>query len=88
MPEPTRCYDVLLARPAQGPAVLATAGDADLATVAFHAQLARLRHRRERGELALRVREETTRTLLREPLDPRPALLLPFRGVRGRAGAP
>jgi hypothetical protein len=79
VPEPSLAYDVVFAVPAQEPTVLATASDADCATVAFHTHLAALRGRRERGALELRVRAGTACTLLREPLDPRPAPLLPFR---------
>jgi hypothetical protein len=49
------------------PVVLQSAGDANGATIAFHAEKQRLTQRRVVGDLLL-VHQQQARTLLREPL--------------------
>jgi hypothetical protein len=45
-----------------------SAADADQATVAFHAELQRLRQERRQGELVILKHSEENRPILREPL--------------------
>jgi hypothetical protein len=58
---------VLRADDAATPVVLQSARDADGATIAFHAEKQRLKHRQVAGDLLL-VQQKKARTLLWEPL--------------------
>lgn len=71
MPESRRQFDfeiVLTASPGSGPVVLRSAAGADEATLAFAAELRRLRAQRARGELAIRHGHDGRTPLLRQPL--------------------
>ena len=59
---------VLQGAQARKPEVLHTIGDANQATLAFHAQLQRLTEKQIAGDLLLVQHEERPRTLLRQPL--------------------
>jgi hypothetical protein len=58
---------ILRTADAAAPVVLQTARDADGATIAFHAEKQRLKHRQVAGDLLL-VQQKKARTLLWEPL--------------------
>jgi hypothetical protein len=69
MPRTLQTFEIVLMPPSQEkPVPLRSTNDPDKATVAFHAELQRLKQERAQGELVVLQQGAEGTTLLRQPL--------------------